>query len=88
MISGPIIPLVWEGKNAVKIVDKMKGASEPILATPGTFRGDFCIDSERTVIHASHSVQAANKEIHLWFGEGELISWTLANDNWIQESNL
>lgn len=88
MISGPIMPIVWEGINSVKIVYRMKGASEPILAAPGTIRGDFCIDSERTVIHASHSVEAANKEIRLWFQENELISWTSANDNWIHGKNL
>lgn len=74
MVSGPVVPMVWEGLNAVKIGRKMLGPSEPLDSSPGTIRGDFSIDALHNIIHGSHSVEAANKEIRLWFPEHELVS--------------
>lgn len=83
MISGPIVPMVWEGLNAMSITRKMLGKSEPELSTPGTIRGDLSIDRERSVIHGSHTVEAAKNEINLWFQQNELVSWTPANIDFI-----
>lgn len=85
MISGPVVPMVWEGLNAVQIGRKMLGSAEPLESAPGTIRGDFSIDVGRSVIHGSHSVNAADKEMHLWFNTSELISWIPANENWMYE---
>lgn len=73
MTSHPLIPMIWEGPNAVKSVRNMLGPHDPIVAVPGTIRGDFSVDSRNNVIHGSDTVEAANREIKIWFLENEII---------------
>lgn len=70
ILSGPVVAMVWEGKDSVKQGRKMIGATNPLESAPGTFRGDFCLDLGRNVIHGSDAVESAQKEIALWFPEG------------------
>ncbi|XP_031626068.1 nucleoside diphosphate kinase-like [Contarinia nasturtii] len=74
MSSGPVVPMVWEGLNAVKIAPK--GKSDPSLSAPGTIRGDLSVDIERNLILGSDSVEAALREIDLWFKKEEMIKWS------------
>jgi nucleoside-diphosphate kinase len=67
MCSGPVVSMVWEGKNAVLTGRKMIGATNPQASEPGSIRGDYCIEVGRNVIHGSDTVENANKEIALWF---------------------
>ncbi|XP_011495776.1 PREDICTED: nucleoside diphosphate kinase [Ceratosolen solmsi marchali] len=88
MSSGPVVPMVWEGLNAVKTGRVMLGETNPKDSAPGTIRGDFCIQVGRNIIHGSDSVESANKEIKLWFGdekESELTDWSSWADKWIYE---
>lgn len=85
MSSGPVVPMVWEGLNAVKTGRQMLGATNPADSMPGTIRGDLCVQVGRNIIHGSDAVESANKEIALWFQEKELVSWTPANVNWVYE---
>ena len=62
----------------------MLGATRPDDSAPGTIRGDLCIDVGRNVIHGSDSVDSANKEIGLWFGE-TLTSWAHHSNPWVYE---
>ncbi len=80
--SGPIVALVLEGEQAVALVRKLVGATEPMSAAPGTIRGDYSLDSYalsntqnrplRNLIHASGTVDEAKKEIVIWFSREEL----------------
>jgi len=86
MASGPVVPMVWEGKNVVKTGRIMLGETDPFKSSPGTIRGDFCIEVGRNICHGSDSVESANKEIDLWFGkEKEVVDWTQASVNWVYE---
>lgn len=85
MASGPVVPMVWEGLNAVKTGRKMLGETNPADSLPGTIRGDLCVQVGRNITHGSDSVESANKEIALWFGEKELVPWTSAAENWVYE---
>ncbi len=76
IMSGPVFLMVWEGKNAVKIVRTVIGATNPAEALPGTIRGDFGLDIGRNVIHASDSVESANREIAIHFTADNLVSYT------------
>ncbi len=79
LTSGPVIIMKISGNHAVEIIRKLVGNTIPILAAPGTIRGDFSVDSpelanaERraiaNLIHASGSKEEAEFEISLWFGE-------------------
>ncbi|XP_020384190.1 nucleoside diphosphate kinase, mitochondrial isoform X1 [Rhincodon typus] len=75
MSSGPIVVMVWEGYDVVRISRMMVGDTDPALAQPGTVRGDLCVHISRNAIHASDSVEVAKKEISLWFHSTELIEW-------------
>merc|ERR1712150_212984 len=73
--SGPVVPMVWEGKDVVKQGRSMLGETDPLKSKPGSIRGDFSIDMGRNIIHGSDSVESANAEIALWFKVEELVDW-------------
>lgn len=85
MMSGPVVCMVWEGKEAVTTGRKMLGATNPLASEPGTIRGDYCIEVGRNICHGSDSVENAEKEIGLWFEEGEVLSWESHSKDWIYE---
>jgi nucleoside-diphosphate kinase len=80
--SSPIVAMCLEGVEAVELVRKMVGATEPKSAAPGTIRGDYAHVSFKhadakeigimNLIHASSSVEEANQEITVWFKPEEL----------------
>jgi len=84
IISGPVVCMVWEGLNIVKIGRDMIGATKPEASAPGTIRGDFAIQVGRNVIHGSDTVENGQKEIALWFPEG-VVEWTPVAKQWIYE---
>jgi nucleoside-diphosphate kinase len=98
MSSGPIIPMIWQGVHAVKIVRKITGGTEPLTSDVGTIRGDFVLDSYqlsdtdgravRNLIHASGSVDEAEKEISLWFRPEEIINYRLVQEQILYDVNL
>merc|ERR1712180_22109 len=73
--SGPVVPMVWEGKDVVKQGRVFLGETDPLKSKPGSIRGDFSIDMGRNIVHGSDSVDSANKEIDLWFKKEELVEW-------------
>jgi nucleoside-diphosphate kinase len=91
LTSGPIIPMVLQGGHAVSVVRKIVGSTEPVMSDVGTIRGDFVLDSYqmamddercvRNLIHASGTVDEAVNEINLWFTEGEIMDYVLANES-------
>ena len=85
IVSGPVLAMVWEGKNVVKGGRTLIGATNPDASAPGTIRGDFCIEVGRNIIHGSDAVESANKEIDLWFGKDQVFSWTPANTPYVYE---
>ncbi len=82
LTSGPIVAVALEGVEAVEIVRKMAGTTEPKAAAPGTIRGDFShvsfkhADSKKmgvyNLVHASGSPEEALAEIAVWFAPEEL----------------
>ena len=70
--SGPCIALVLEGNDAIDLVRKMMGATSPLDAAPGTVRGEFATDTTRNLVHGSDSPASAEREIPLFFADGEL----------------
>lgn len=75
MSSGPVVAMVWEGHNVVRTSRLMVGNTNPAEAYPGTIRGDYSVHISRNVIHASDSVEGAQREIQLWFDRRELVDW-------------
>lgn len=86
MSSGPVVPMVWEGKNVVKTGRVMLGETDPAKSSPGTIRGDYCIEVGRNICHGSDAVESAKKEISLWFPEEkQVVDWTACSKDWIYE---
>ncbi|MDA8213275.1 MAG: nucleoside-diphosphate kinase [Clostridia bacterium] len=83
--SGPVVAMVLEGKDVVAGVRAMNGATNPANAAPGTIRGDLAIEVGRNVVHASDSVASAEREIAIYFGPEELISYEKNVDGWLYE---
>lgn len=91
--EGPVIAFVLEGPHAVELVRKIVGHTEPRQAAPGTIRGDFAsVESYalanekervlRNLIHASDSVENAEREIELWFEKKEIHSYKKEGDKY------
>ena len=83
LMEGPVIAMVVEGPNAIEIIRKIIGNTEPRQAAPGTIRGDYIMIESyavadkkkrvvRNLVHASDSVKNAEREIDLWFEDNEL----------------
>lgn len=83
LLSGPVVAVCLEGIEAVELVRKMIGSTEPKSALPGTIRGDYShvsykfADAKGTgiynLIHASGSVEEGKQEVAVWFDEKELV---------------
>lgn len=83
--SGPVVATLLDGPHAVELVRKLCGNTLPLLATPGTIRGDLAFDSSylantgkraiKNLIHASGSLEEAKYEIPLWFSSEEIHSY-------------
>ncbi|MGB9867245.1 MAG: nucleoside-diphosphate kinase [Bacillota bacterium] len=67
--SGPVVAMILEGREAVKTVRQLVGATDPVLALPGTIRGDLATEVTRNLVHAADSLEAAEREWALFFPE-------------------
>lgn len=70
--SGPSVSMVVAGKDAIKVMRAINGATNPVDAAPGTIRGDFALDVGRNIVHASDSPDAAAREIAIHFKDSEI----------------
>jgi nucleoside-diphosphate kinase len=94
MQDGPVIAMVLEGVEAVEAVRKMTGDTEPKSALPGTIRGDFAHVTYgqaasigrgvANIIHASATIEEADKEIAHWFKPGELYEYKAVHEQFTQ----
>ena len=81
--SGPVLAMVWEGEKAVSVVRNIVGKTDPVEALPGTIRGDYGMIKTMNLIHASDSIESAEREISIFFRPGEIIDWERADRNWL-----
>ncbi len=83
--SGPVVAMVWEADNAVKIVRQTMGETDPAKSPPGTIRGDLGLDIGRNLVHGSDGPESAEREISLFFHPQEILSYPRSADPWIKE---
>lgn len=86
MMSGPVVAMVLEGVEAVAVVRKIVGPTEPKSADMGTIRGDYshisfgyadsCQKGVPNLIHASGDSKEAEQEIDHWFEPEELFDYS------------
>ncbi len=83
MTSGPVVVAVLEGPSAISVVRNMLGATDGRSAAPGTIRGDFGLDKQYNLVHASDAAETASFEIDLFFNPEELVEYRRAADTWV-----
>lgn len=65
--SGKIVAMAWQGQNSIEVIRKIVGVTDPLKAAPGTIRGDFALNIDQNIIHASDSPESATRELKLFF---------------------
>jgi len=85
MLQGPVIAMVLEGIDAVALVRKLVGTTEPKTAGVGTIRGDYSHisfdyadsagKSTPNLIHASGNIEESEQEVNYWFADSELYEY-------------
>ena len=84
MTSGPVVAMAFDGKDAIKVVRTLVGATNAREAAPGTIRGDFGMSFSNNLVHASDGEDTATSEMALWFPDAdELCEWTPAALEWV-----
>ena len=83
--ASPVVVIAFEGTNAVAAARGTIGSTKPHESTAGSIRGDFGLEVGRNLVHGSDGVESANRELALWFSEGELASWDRSTDPWVFE---
>ncbi len=92
IMTGPVIAVVFEGVEAVEVIRKIVGPTEPKGADMGTIRGDFShisfgyADSKHSgvpnLIHASGNAEEAKEEVALWFAAEELFDYNKLDEKY------
>ncbi len=85
--SYPVLIMVWQGQGVIAMTRKMMGATFGSDAEPGTIRGDFSASRGFNLVHGSDSEESAQKEIALYFTEGDIEDYSFSDEAWLYGSN-
>ncbi len=98
MTAAPVVAMVMEGNQAVAVVSKIVGTTEPCTSDVGTIRGDYTVDSYshstlenrgvRNLVHQSESPEEAAREIPLWFKPEEIMNYVTAQERIMYDVNF
>lgn len=83
--SSPVLVLAIRGNNAIAVCRTLIGATNGQKADPGTIRGDFGMSGGFNLIHGSDSAESAERELKLWFADGELVDYTPGRESWVYD---
>ena len=70
-------------KNNLEVVRRLIGPTNGAEAPPGTIRGDFSVDIRKNIVHASDSIESAEKEIKIHFTEDEILHYKRPDEDWL-----
>lgn len=82
--GSPVVAMVIEGLEAIRIVRDMLGATNGLKATPGTLRGDFSSSRQMNLVHASDGPDASKREIDLYFAPNEICGYQPCLTPWLR----
>lgn len=98
MTAAPVVAMILEGNQAVGVVTKIVGTTEPSTADVGTIRGDYTVDSYghsslenravRNLVHCSESPEEAEREIKVWFTDEEIMQYVTAQERIMYDVNF
>jgi nucleoside-diphosphate kinase len=66
--GGPAVIARLEGESAIEVWRTMMGPTDPVVAPPGTIRGDLALVITENIVHGSDSPESAERELKLFFG--------------------
>jgi nucleoside-diphosphate kinase len=82
--ASPVVAMVLEGLEAIRVVRDMLGATNGLKAAAGTIRGDYSSSRQMNLVHASDGPEAAAREIALYFHANELCPYTPCLTPWLK----
>lgn len=82
--GGPILAMVIEGLEVIRVIRDMLGATNGLKAASGTIRGDFSSSRQMNLVHASDSPESACREMDLYFTQAEICGYTPTLDPWMK----
>ena len=85
MTSSPVLVMAIRGVGAISICRKMMGATFGSNAEAGTIRGDFGVSNSFNLVHGSDSAEAAEREIGLFFNDGDVQELDRAIEGWVYD---
>jgi nucleoside-diphosphate kinase len=82
--GAPVVAMVLEGLEVIRVVREMLGATSGLKAAAGTIRGDFSSSRQMNLVHASDGPEAAAREIGLYFQPSELCTYEPTLTGWLK----
>ena len=82
--ASPIVAMVVEGLEVIRVVRDMLGATSGLKAAAGTIRGDYSSSRQMNLVHASDGSEAAAKEIGLYFRHEEILPYEPTLTPWFK----
>jgi nucleoside-diphosphate kinase len=82
--ASPILAMVVEGLEVIRVVREMLGATSGLKAAAGTIRGDYSSSRQMNLVHASDGPEAAAREIGLYFQAGEILPYEPTLVGWLK----
>lgn len=82
--GAPVVAMVVEGLEVIRVVRDMLGATNGLKAAAGTIRGDFSSSRQMNLVHASDGPEASAREIALYFSDAEICEYTPVLTPWFR----
>ena len=82
--GAPVLAMVVEGLEVIRVVREMLGATSGLKAAAGTIRGDYSSSRQMNLVHASDGPDAAKREIALYFRDEEICGYTPDLTPWLK----
>ena len=82
--ASPILAMVVEGLEVVRVIRDILGATSGLKAAAGTIRGDYSSSRQMNLVHASDSTESAAREIGLYFQPSEVLPYTPTLTPWFK----
>jgi nucleoside-diphosphate kinase len=79
----PVVAICVEGLDSVDTLRRICGITLAREADPGTIRGDLAMSIQANLIHASDSVETAEREVERFFGKEELFDYQLVLNEYV-----
>lgn len=87
IIGAPVVAMIVEGLEAIRVVRDMLGATSGLKAAAGTIRGDLSSSRQMNLVHASDGADAAAREIELYFSADEICQYEPTLTAWHRASD-